>query len=186
MWSSSFRSSLKNKMNSTARITMLGLLTLVFLAGAAFEVRLISKTKIEVSSLIAEAGSLSGNSGTAQSIRSIQKESKDDIATLEGTVITRSGLASFIGLIEQAGKEAGLSVSISSVKTEAGSSASTTPETVRIVADTTGTWAANLAFIRQVGKLPYKISIDSTSLKLGEVGWRGGVTLRVLVFPDTP
>lgn len=166
------------------RITFLSLLLLLLSAALIVSLWSLRGIGLEAARLNAEADALSGNDSWTMGVRQIQSESAGDLKTLEEAKLSRTELVSLIETLEQAGKSMGLKVSFSSITAE-GELSSSTPQTLKIVVDTEGTWRGSLAFVRLLQSLPTKASIETLTLSLSNQTWRSGTTLRVTVFPES-
>lgn len=170
-------------MKSSLRIIMLSLVSAALLGVLFYSVYSILKAEAETRQLLLRAEALSGNDSWTKSVKSLHTGSNAEIEVISEAAITRTELISLIESLESAARGLGLKVSVSSIKSEAGQS-STTPETVKMVVDTEGSWPGNFTFIKLLQSLPVKSEIESSSLSHTGKVWRSGTTLKVIVFPE--
>lgn len=169
-------------MSPKSRIIYLALFITLFAALLAYLLVSISTARRSATEAYAESLSLSGNDSWTREVGRIQDELQGDLATLDEAAITQPELISLIESLEKTGREMGLKVLFSSLVSEGVSS--TTPQTVKMVVDTEGSWSASLAFVNLLEHLPVKSSIENSTLNLSGTAWRSGTTLRVTVFPE--
>lgn len=153
------------------------LLTLVLLAVLVYGLYKIRVQSEEVVSLESQAESLGQMDNVAQSVRSIKNSSGTDLAGLDNLIVSQKKVVSFIEMIESLGGSMGLETHTLSVNTD--------ETTVRIALETDGPWARSMGFIRALENLPYKITLDETTMasNLESEEWHTNITI-ILPFFD--
>jgi len=117
----------------------------------------------------------------AKSIRTIQNNATDDIATFDALTLSNEKLVPFIESLEGAGQIFGLETDVVSVE-KLGGKKVVEPDIIRIVMETRGAWAPTFSFIRAVGSLPHRVMIDEINLSKDENYWRLKIVLSFYSF----
>ena len=124
----------------------------------------------EVENLETQAESLGQMDDIVQSVRSIKINAGADLASLDNLILSQSKMVSFISMVESLGKQMGLKIVTASVATDKAS--------VHITFDTDGVWSRTMDFVHALENLPYKITLDeSTISSTGGTshGWHGHI-----------
>ncbi|MBX4195755.1 hypothetical protein KW796_02260 [Candidatus Parcubacteria bacterium] len=171
-------------MNSKTRLTVLVFISALLALGVMAELSYIKMTSAEAGEMLAEADTRSGNDAWTRNARSVQVNERDSVRILDDAKLTRTKLITLIDLLEKTGRSMNLSVVVTSVKSDASSISTSSPETVNMTVTTSGPWASSLAFIRLLENLPHKIYIDESRItKEGQV-WETSSTMRLTTLPE--
>jgi hypothetical protein len=105
-----------------------------------------------------------------ESLRTIKKSLADNaelIGKINSYFVTPDEVVSFIELIENLGKESGVSLSIGSVTTGPDSkNKDDFKEVMKLRLETLGTWRDTYQFLSIIENLPYKETVEQVSLNL--------------------
>jgi Tfp pilus assembly protein PilO len=113
-------------------------------------------------------------------LEKLYEESEKDRAVLKNFVVTHEGVANFLALMENAGRNRGLLVNIRSVQI---SPIKDSPsfETLKVSVEVGGTYEGLVDFLPVIESLPYQIEITSVSLNHIEgTSWKGLFELQVV------
>ena len=172
-------------MNTKPRIFATCLMAIIIVFGLWQEFDYLSATEQLAEDTLAQAEAHLGKDNRTQSLRAVKNGAKDDLATLEEARLTKAKLVSLIDSLDKIGKSLNLTLSITSITTDASKIATSTPETVRVSISTEGRWAANLAFVHVLESLPYKTNIEDSNLTKTDKGWRGDTIIKLVTLPET-
>lgn len=163
--------------NSKFLIGLLSSILVVLLALIVFGVYDI-KTKNEKTSLLLNETNLATEvGGRAQYIRTIQNNFSEDLTAFEEIVFVNDKLVPLIESIEGKGRSLGLDTETVSVERRENEESSEL-DLIRIVIEAEGSWSGTTSFLGAIESLPYRISIDESTLVKLENNWR----LRMILF----
>lgn len=116
-------------------------------------------------------------SGISRALGSLEPQ----IDKVNSYFVDSDNAVSFINLLEGKARSVGLGIETTNVSVEENNIYG---EELFISIETTGSWNANMTFVKMVELLPYNISIRSSRLEYGEVEegsfWRNNMVLSVV------
>ncbi|MEK7194549.1 MAG: hypothetical protein AAB660_02575 [Patescibacteria group bacterium] len=171
-------------MNALTRIIIVGVMIIAFGGGLYYELSSISNIRDDVTEANIAIQEKTGSDSRTKSILALQENYKDDLVVINDSVLNKTELVSVLEELEKTGRNLGLKTSISSITDEATKTASSTAQTVRITVNTEGVWSSNLAFVRLIENLPYKISVERADLSKAEEIWKTSAIIKVTTYPE--
>lgn len=171
-------------MNSLTRTIVLGFILVILSLGLTYELYFINTAEGQVLEAIKQADLQIGNDSRLRGIINLQENSSSELKILETAILTREDLVTLVEGLEKMGRDEGLMVSISSITNEPNKTSTTTPETVRIAIEASGSWIGNIHFIRLLENLPFKVNIERLDLSTNETGWKSNTSIKLIIYPE--
>jgi len=170
--------------NTKTLVIVSFLLSLVLLGLFIFGVFYIRRESQATAALLSTVSKGEGRDTVAQSIRTIQNSSMNEVEALQALVLTDEKLVGFIELIEDLGQGMGLEITITSVSVDKADETknSTKPTKVHVMIETDGSWSASNGFIYALENLPSHDTIDSVTLSKGTEKWHTSSSITLYSF----
>src|SRR3989338_1978959 len=162
-------------------LIMLSLVSVVLLAALTLGVYYVRAQNQETSEMLNIVDQATETETLTQSIRMIQNSSAEDIAALDGFVLSSERLVSLIEEIEAAGRALGVDVDILSVE-KVENKKTNEQNTIRLSMEIHDDWAPTLAFIRAMESLPHRVMVEDSTLSREEADWRLRLVLSLYLF----
>ena len=168
-------------MKNAKKLLLIILLNLIVISSYVFSFSQITKQYKEISSLTALVESLRGKVST-ETQKKI-KEISEKLNEVSSYYVQPDGSVSFIEMIDDLGRKNNLDITINSVDIDS-TGADKTVELLKLKISTEGSWNNSFKFLTSLENLPFKISVDESSLKKnqGEKGdiWSGSFSFTAL------
>jgi len=129
-----------------------------------------------------------------QQLRTLQdllEELGAEEAALDGRFLSSEGLVPFIELVEDVGRDAGVTVEVVSVGIQPESEAGASHEWLKVALKAEGSWAEVFHFVRMLETMPYAIKLDQAGIsreqtEKGPASWQGAIVLRAAKLKTQP
>lgn len=156
------------KHNSLSKIGLitLSVLTIVFLSAWFYLIYKSALIRGEIVFIASEARNKTSENTHVTSLRSVLRDSKANLATIDSRFVNKEDLPNFISILENQAADIGIKVDIGSITPEAANE-STFP-TIRIKMVGSGTWEKTIKFVATLDSLHYLSRIEN--LTLNKVG----------------
>ncbi|GEM_PF-2500432 len=158
--------------NSTLPLITLVLISVVLLVVLVLGAYNIQSKNQKILELLDLADEAAESRTMAQSIRVLQSNAAEDLATLDNLTLSDDKLVPLIEDIEGMGRALGLETNIVSVG-KAEDKKSAEPDIIRIVMETRGSWAQTLSFLSAIESLPHRVMMEELGLSRAETGSAG-------------
>lgn len=155
--------------------------SLVLLSGLVLIVYSIVVKNREASELINTADRIGEATILAQSVETIRAQAGADLDALDRLALSSDKLIFLIESVEEAGRDLGLNINISSVE-RVEDKKSTEPPVFRMMLDTRGSWLSTFVFLKALESLPYRVMMDEINLSRAEIGWQSKIILSIHTF----
>ena len=162
-------------------IITLSILALVLLGALSLGFWIVRGKNQEMSELQNLAQLAEEADNLSNLVRSISSTHASELETLEQIILRKDRVVLLIESVEQAANSLGIIAEITSVneKAEEGNKLSV----IEMNIDANGTWSQNLAFLKALESLPYRVMFGRTDIKSAEEGgWTSSITLSVHAF----
>jgi Tfp pilus assembly protein PilO len=170
-----------NSLNSKTSLILLTLLTALLASFFVLEFYRVKSENEETSRLLSEVNQAADQREATQSIRLLKKTAAQDVSAFEALTLSPSRLVEVIESIEEAGRSLSLETTIASVdKPEA--NGSTTPQSIDIVVETSGSWAGTNRFLKAIESLPTRVTIQEARLSKQGSAWDSQIKLSFYSF----
>ncbi|HVU06463.1 MAG TPA: hypothetical protein VHE10_01595 [Candidatus Paceibacterota bacterium] len=151
----------------TAFVTISAILAVAFLAAWIFIAYKSNAMKSDIAAISAQAENAAANDAYLISIKDALRDSKDELATIDGHFITKDGIPAFIDTVEARARSAGIKADLSSLDLdESGDPALPRPLTFHMGGS--GSWNDIVGFLAAVEAMPYALRVDDVALGKGQ------------------
>jgi Tfp pilus assembly protein PilO len=155
---------MKNKALSKIMVFLLSVTALLSLSAWVFLVYKSMELRKEIASLGTEARDKSSESAYLSSIRNTLRDSKEELAVIDGRFISKDSVPELINSLENKAAAERVNANFGSINVESPEEAH---PTLRIKMTGSGTWERALSFITLLDSLPYVSRIENLNLTKG-------------------
>jgi len=141
-------------------LSILGVTTLVSLSLWVFLALTSNNLKTETVAIQSEITTKTADSSYYSSVRTALKNSKKNIASIDGTFITKDDVPRFIDLLESKASGVGIKADFGSIDI---TGATETSSVLRVRITATGAWLNLVSFVNTLESLPYALRVENLS-----------------------
>ena len=140
------------------------------------------REEIAISSqLLTQVEQAESKDAIVQSINGVGNSNGIDIQAFEGLALNDTSLVDMIETIEKAARSLNVEARTQSVdKIKPATEAE--PQKLRVTIEGTGSWSNNLAFLKALESLPYRVMFDNVSLTKEGSTWKSTITFSLYSF----